>query len=157
MKTFSEFLIEKNIIIPHNTKIIQVTAKDIHRLSKNKHSIENNFIWTYDKNDDGEELSTLSDYYDVNDEIISGKGIDFKVRFYAVGLSDKGKQEFVSGFNSVAPDWYDYEEDTKTSTPWCAPWEYASINDWFNTNYTPEEMGKRWFKKNEKEMKSEMY
>ena len=65
--------------------------------------------------------------------------------------------EFISGFSDSAPDWYDNDENLERLKPYCAPWKYASLKDWFNSkNKTPYEMGKDWYKKVESKMKNEM-
>lgn len=44
---------------------------------------------------------------------------------YSDGLSEKEKEQFISGFLSAVSAVYDFDVDIKTPCPWCAPWEWC--------------------------------
>ena len=70
------------------------------------------------------------------------------IEIEASDLSDKGKKQFVSGYCAAAPDGYNFEADTQTDCPWCAPWEFGV--HWHSVfqslavhaDYEPEAMGR---------------
>lgn len=62
-------------------------------------------------------------------------------------LTDSERDEFVEGFKSADDIGVD---DWESSTPWGAPWEWASPENLDGD--TPEEWGEAWFKKNRSDM-----
>ncbi len=51
---------------------------------------------------------------------------------------------FIDGFCAVSPEGYDAEGDFNSPDPWCCPWNWADMRDWFNANLSPYDMGKAW-------------
>lgn len=151
MKTFKEYLLGNKTSYPKYAKITNLGQEDLKRIIKDKKSWESRYTWTdgYDDEQDVEELY----------KNFKRRGVFIKdgPRLYTAGLSFIGMTEFISGFTDSAPDWYDNDEDLERLKPYCAPWEYASLKDWFNPkSKTPYEMGKDWYKKVESKMKMEM-
>lgn len=151
MKTFKEYLLGNKTAYPKYAKITNLGQEDLKKIISNKNSWESRYTWTngFDDEQDVEELY----------KNFKRRGVFIKdgPRLYTAGLSFIGMTEFISGFTDSAPDWYDNDVDMERLKPYCAPWEYASLNDWFNPRYkTPYEMGKDWYKKVESKMKIEM-
>ena len=156
MKTFAQFLSEsnsnlslskcnENIIVPNNTREINVTAKDLLKIKNNRKAEENLFLWT----DDKKKEYTIDDLYFIYK---THDKDDKKIKLYATDLSDAGREEFVDGFNDSAPSWYDSESDGESSDPWCAPWTSQGKKDWFFPKMSPYDMGVKWLKKVKNEM-----
>lgn len=61
-----------------------------------------------------------------------------------LNLTEDFKQDFVDGFESTMPDWWENENDYESSTPWGCPWEWADESDWYIDTLSAEEMGKAW-------------
>ena len=77
------------------------------------------------------------------EEALEGMGPDSEITLTADGLSEAGQQVFAKAFIAAAPDWYD-GQDTESSSPWCAPWEWEQAAAWFDASLSPAEMGERW-------------
>ena len=55
---------------------------------------------------------------------------------------------FLAGFDSAAPANYDQDADCETDSPWCAPWHWEDMKEWFDHSLPAYEMGKAWAEKN---------
>ena len=51
---------------------------------------------------------------------------------------------FGYGFDDAAPAGYDLDKDCETPNPWCAPWEWTELSEWFDCSLTPYQMGRVW-------------
>lgn len=146
MLTFTQF-VNENINVPANTRILNITIKELKKIKNNKNSVENLFLWTEDKKIENT-IDDLVFVYGDNDDTDT-------LKLYATNLSEPGRNEFVDGFVENAPSWYDFESDSNTSDPWCAPWTSENKQSWFFPKMSPYEMGRKWLKKNIKIMKSD--
>ena len=59
-------------------------------------------------------------------------------------FSDTDVKGFVNGFEDAMPTFYSVGDDVKANTPWCAPWTYTNDNEWYESELTPYEMGRKW-------------
>lgn len=55
---------------------------------------------------------------------------------------------FLAGFNAAAPANYDQDADCETDSPWCCPWYWEDMKEWFDYNLSAYEMGKAFAEKN---------
>ena len=67
--------------------------------------------------------------------------------------SEEFQHAFISGFSDASPAWYDVETDGMSPNPWCAPWEWAHVEDFYHPELgDAEAMGRAWAEKHYTEM-----
>ena len=71
-------------------------------------------------------------------------------------FNENGEEEFIKGFLDNAPDWYDFEKDVETPSPWCTPWEWNESEKelWFSDKKHPYDMGKSYVEHMSETMKA---
>lgn len=113
-------------------------ADTINEIENNEDRIENLIVYLDE---------TDNSYYTIY-EMYTFIQDDYSIHFDVIPYeyTEDGQLEFIKGFLNNAPDWYDFEKDTETPYPWCAPWEWNESKKelWFSDTIHPYDMGESY-------------